>query len=117
MEPIFLFAFTGTFAMAAALCARQLLADAKADDSASATEKAPAKALLMGNLGAVTLILALVYGGQNLSWWIPVSFLIVTFPALYYILLQRLLSPARGALVYGALALAGGLVIALGWLS
>ena len=87
MEPIYIFTFAGAFAMGAALSARQvshdvltqnqktLETDGAADTHTNSTVSGVY--LAAGNIAAIVLIASLVYGGQNLMWWIPVSFLIV----------------------------------------
>jgi len=123
MEPIYIFTLTGAFAMGAALSARQvshdvLTANQKAlekDGDSSAT--VPGIYLAAGNLAVMALIASLVYGGQNFAWWIPVSFLIVSFPAFYYIFLRRMLNPKRGSLVYTLLALIGLVPMVQGWVA
>jgi|TARA_B110000977_G_scaffold89197_1_gene118513 hypothetical protein len=127
MEPIYLFTLTGAFAMAAALSARQVSHDvltlnqqaleiADSDDSGTTT-KVPGIYLAAGNLAVIALIACLVYGGQNLAWWIPVSFLVVSFPAVYYILLSRLLKPKLGSLVYTGVAVIGLVPIVQAWMA
>ena len=73
--------------------------------------------LAAGNIAAIVLIASLVYGGQNLMWWIPVSFLIVSFPAVYHILLRRILKPKVGSVVYAGLALVGLIPMIQGWMA
>ena len=108
MEPIYIFTFTGVFAMGATLSARQVSHDVltynqQAFETSEGSEdmaKVSGLYLAAGNLAAIALIASLVYGGQNLTWWIPVSFLVITFPATYYILLCRMLKPKPGSLLY-----------------
>ena len=133
MEPIYIFTLTGAFAMGAALSARQVSHDVltqnqQALDSSANTDtdtdadtdtraKVPGIYLAAGNLSVIALIASLVYGGQNFVWWIPVSFLVVSFPAIYYIFLRRLLKPKRGSLVYTLLALMGLIPMVQGWMA
>ena len=129
MEPIYIFTLTGAFAMGAALSARQVSHDvltqnqqaldssANADTDTDTRAKVPGIYLAAGNLSVIALIASLVYGGQNFVWWIPVSFLVVSFPAIYYIFLRRLLKPKRGSLVYTLLALMGLIPMAQGWMA
>jgi len=124
MEPIYIFTLTGAFAMGAALSARQVSHDVltqnqqslDASPNTEATAKVPGIYLAAGNLAVIALIASLVYGGQNFAWWIPVSFLIVSFPAIYYIFLRRILDPKRGSLVYTLFALMGLIPIVQGWM-
>ncbi len=127
MEPICIFIFTGAFAMGAALSACQVSHDVlnQNQQALEASEgvdlltkvKVPGMYLVAGNLAAVALIACLVYGGQNFAWWIPVSLLIVSFPAIYHIFLRRMLKPKLGSLVYTGLALIGLLPMIQGWMA
>ena len=127
MEPIYIFTLTGAFAMSAALSARQVSHDVLIQNQQSldtsentdtqATAKVPGIYLAAGNLSVIALIASIVYGGQNFAWWIPVSFLVVSFPAIYYIFLRRLLNPKRGSLVYALLALMGLIPMVQGWMA
>lgn len=127
MEPIYIFTLTGAFAMSAALSARQVSHDVLIQNQQSidtsentdtqATAKVPGIYLAAGNLSVIALIASIVYGGQNFAWWIPVSFLVVSFPAIYYIFLRRLLKPKRGSLVYTLLALMGLTPMVQGWMA
>jgi len=133
MEPIYIFTFAGAFAMGAALSARQVSHDVLAQNQQAldATEgvdvaqknetkvpvKVPGASLAAGNIAAVALIACLVYGGQNLTWWIPVSFLVVSFPCVYHLLLRKILQPKMGSIVYTALALVGLIPIVQSWMA
>ena len=125
MEPMYIFTLTGAFAMGAALSARQVSHDVltenqqatEASDSTQAVAKVPGIYLTAGNLSAIALIASLVYGGQNLVWWIPIGFLVVSFPAIYYIFLCRLFKPKRASLVYTFLALVGLIPMVQGWVA
>ena len=124
MEPIYIFTLTGAFAMGAALSARQASHDVlthnqKALDTSDDDEmtKVPGVYLAAGNIAVIALIASIAYGGQNLAWWIPVSFLVVSFPAIYYIFLRRILTPKRGSLVYTLFALIGLVPIVQGWMA
>jgi len=127
MEPIYIFTLTGAFAMSAALSARQVShdvliqnqqsLDAPENTDTQTTAKVPGIYLAAGNLSVIALIASIVYGGQNFAWWIPVSFLVVSFPAIYYIFLRRLLNPKRGSLVYTLLALMGLIPMVQGWMA
>ena len=127
MEPIYIFTLTGAFAMSAALSARQVShdvliqnqqsLDAPENTDTQTTAKVPGIYLAAGNLSVIALIASIVYGGQNFAWWIPVSFLVVSFPAIYYIFLRRLLNPKRGSLVYTLLALMGLIPMVQSWMT
>lgn len=113
MEPIYLFTIAGGLAMAGALSSRQVMQDAltaeQGEGDAENAQPADLQAaqagvakryLVAGNLAVIALIMAMVYGWQEFVWWIPAAFLIVTFPALYYVFLARMLTPRGGALLY-----------------
>tara|TARA_B110000285_G_C15010831_1_gene556352 strand:- start:65 stop:442 length:378 start_codon:yes stop_codon:yes gene_type:complete len=125
MEPIYIFTLTGAFAMGAALSARQVSHDVLTHnqqtfenaDGSEVMTKVPGIYLAAGNLAVVALIACLVYGGQHLIWWIPVSFLVVSFPAIYYILLCRMLKPKLGSLVYTLFAMIGLVPMVQGWMA
>jgi len=123
MEPIYIFTLTGAFAMGAALCARQVSHDVLTQNQQSLNDddaneiSVPVIYLAAGNLAVIALIASLVYGGQNFAWWIPVSFLVISFPAIYYIFLRRMLNPKRGSLVYTLLALIGLIPMVQGWMA
>ena len=123
MEPIYLFTIAGASSMAGALASRQVMQDALADDksddesTADAQQESVAKRyLLAGNLAVVALIVAMVYGWQEFVWWIPAAFLLVTFPAIYYVFLTRFLTAKGGALLYTVGAWAALVPIIGAWL-
>ena len=103
MESIYLFTIAGGLSMAAALSARQVMQDNVSDDSKdsqTAQASIAKRYLVAGNLAVIALVLAMTYGWQEFVWWVPAAFLIVTFPALYYVFLNRLLKPKAGTLIY-----------------
>ncbi|MDP1125186.1 hypothetical protein Q5O12_27045, partial [Klebsiella pneumoniae] len=51
--------------------------------------------VMIGTLGALTLIGALAYGIRHLEWWIPVSCLFITFPVVHLVVIQRLLGELK----------------------
>lgn len=124
MEPIYLFTIAGAFSMAGALASRQVMQDSLAEDKASDESAAEAQQesvakryLLAGNLAVVALIVAMVYGWQEFVWWIPAAFLLVTFPAIYYVFLTRFLTAKGGALIYTLGAWVTLVPIVSAWLS
>ena len=113
MEPIYLFTIAGGLAMAGALSSRQVMQDALTAEQGeggaeteqavtleAAQESVAKRYLIAGNLAVIALIMAMVYGWQEFVWWIPAAFLVVTFPALYYVFLARMLTARGGALLY-----------------
>jgi hypothetical protein len=129
MEPIYIFTFAGSFAMGAALCARQVshdvLTENKAaieagtaqDDVEKVPVSVPALYLAAGNVAAIALIVTLVYGWQTLAWWIPLVFLVVSFPAIHQVLLRKILKPKMGSLIYAGLSIIGLIPMIQGWLA
>ena len=71
--------------------------------------------LVSGNLAVVSLVVTMMYGFQTLAWWIAVACLVVSFPALHYIFLQRLLSAKLRILLYPALAWVVSIPILIHW--
>ena len=123
MEPIYLFTLAGAFSMAGALASRQVMQDALAGDKSDgesvpeAQQESVAKRyLLAGNLAVIALIMAMVYGWQEFVWWIPAAFLLVTFPAIYYVFLTRFLTAKGGALLYTLAAWAALVPVIGAWL-
>ena len=124
MEPIYLFTLSGAFAMGSALSARQIMQDTMAAQGDDTDAEASAEAvsvskryLIAGNLAVVAFILSMAYGWQEFAWWIPAAFLVVTFPALYYVFLNRLLKPKGGALIYGVAAWAALVPVIMDWIA
>ncbi|BBB27128.1 hypothetical protein [Amphritea japonica] len=91
MEPLILFLFSGFVSMSLALSAGQLNKQADEDKSAFLQSKNGMVVVIMaGNIGALTLIGALAYGFRLLEWWIPLSSIFLTFPALSVGIAQRM---------------------------
>ncbi|GGK54803.1 hypothetical protein [Amphritea balenae] len=91
MEPLILFLFAGFVSMSAALSAGQLNKLADEDKPAFMQNRNGMVLVIMaGNLGALTLIGALAYGFRTLEWWIPLSSILLSFPALSVGITQRL---------------------------
>lgn len=120
MEPIYLFTISGALSMAGALASRQVMQDALADDDEAGSEDQQAgvakRYLLAGNLAVIGLIASMAYGWQEFVWWIPAAFLLVTFPAIYYVFLTRFLTAKGGALIYTVGAWAALVPIIGSWL-
>ncbi len=113
LDPIYLFTIAGGLAMAGALSSRQVMQDALTKEQAegeadnqqpvaaeAAQESVAKRYLIAGNLAVIALVMAMVYGWQEFVWWIPAAFLVVTFPALYYVFFARMLTSRGGALLY-----------------
>ncbi|WP_417227772.1 hypothetical protein [Amphritea sp.] len=91
MEPLILFLVTGFVSMSTALSAGQLNKLPEAEKSAFLQSRNGAVLVIMaGNLGALTLIGALAYGFRLLEWWIPLSSIFISFPAISVGITQRM---------------------------
>ena len=91
MDPLILFLFTGFISMSAALSAGQLNKLPDEDKPAFMQNRNGQVLVIMaGNLGALTLIGALAYGFRLLEWWIPLSSILLTFPAISVGITQRM---------------------------
>ena len=120
MQPIYLFTIAGALAMAGALSASQVMQDHLSGDKQdiqAVQNNIVKRYLVAGNLAVISLVLAMIYGWQQFVWWLPVAFLIVTFPALYYAFLNRLLKPKAGCLVYCAGGWAALTPVILDWVA
>ncbi|MDO6564359.1 hypothetical protein Q4488_13265 [Amphritea sp. 1_MG-2023] len=91
MEPLILFLFAGFVSMSTALSAGQLnkLPDADKSDFLKSRNGA-VWVVMTGNVGALTLVAALAYGFRLLDWWIPLSSIFLSFPAISVGVTQRL---------------------------
>ncbi|MDO6418406.1 hypothetical protein Q4508_07530 [Amphritea sp. 2_MG-2023] len=91
MEPLILFLITGFVSMSAALSAGQLNKLPEAEKSAFLQSRNGAVMVVMaGNVAALTLIGSLAYGFRLLEWWIPLSSIFISFPAISVGITQRL---------------------------
>jgi len=92
VEPLILFLLTGFVSMSAALSAGQLNKLPDEDKPAFMQNRnGQVMVIMIGNIGALTLIGALAYGFRQLEWWIPLSSVLLTFPALSVGITQRIL--------------------------
>ncbi|SIQ38324.1 hypothetical protein [Marinobacterium stanieri] len=95
-EALYLFLATGVVSMAAALSAGALNKLPEEKRPAFMQSRNGQVAVIMaGNLGALTLVGAMAYGFRQLDWWIPLSCLLLTFPLVHQVLLQRLLGDVK----------------------
>ena len=102
LDPILVFLIAGAFAMSAAIFASKLLKLPVDEQPEWAQGKSGnVRILLGGNLFAIALIAAVVYGFYHLVWWIPVACLFITFPVIHVIILEKILSPGKGFLFSG----------------
>ena len=51
--------------------------------------------IMAGNLAALTLVGAMAFGMLNLVWWIPLVCLLITFPVVHLLVMQRLLGDIK----------------------
>ncbi|WP_207063427.1 hypothetical protein [Motiliproteus sp. SC1-56] len=116
MDPTVVFGLAGAFSMSAAIAASKLLKLPAEEQPAWARgTRGNKRVLIAGNLCALVLVAAMVFGVTHLAWWIPVLCLFITFPVVHVIILEPLLGLAR-ALIVGALgALMGAVLIGLFW--
>ncbi|MFB9885637.1 hypothetical protein [Balneatrix alpica] len=93
---LILFILAGSLSMSAALSAGSFMKQAQREGNVANLPKA---VLLWGNLGALLLILTLVMGALEFAWWINLSALFISFPALHFIVLQRVLTGERAPML------------------
>lgn len=105
LEPVYIFLVTGLVCMSAALSAGAL--NKLPEEKRPVFMQDPSghvRVMLLGNVGALTLIGALAYGFSRLDWWIPLSSVFVTFPVIHYLFMQRFIGDARNIHICGLLA-------------
>ncbi|MGB2130488.1 MAG: hypothetical protein ACPHXW_03620 [Marinobacterium sp.] len=106
-EALYLFLATGVVSMAAALSAGAL--NKLPEDKRPAcmqTRNGQVAVIMAGNLAALTLIGAMAYGFRKLDWWLPLSCLLLTFPLVHVVLLQRLLGDLKTLIIMMPLVIA-----------
>ncbi|MEH6473662.1 MAG: hypothetical protein V7752_20755 [Halopseudomonas sp.] len=114
LDPIIVFLLCGLFPMSAAIAASKLMKLPEDQQPAWVQgESGMRKVVLLGNLFGVVLIAALWYGFTHVDWWIPLLCLVVTFPVVHLIVIERLFGLSKSFMFSGALSLA---VIGLLWL-
>lgn len=110
------FLLAGTFSMSASICASKLLKLPEEEQPQWVRGKSgKVRVLLTGNLFAVLLVAAMVYGVMHLTWWIPVVCLFITFPVLHVVILERLLGASRGFLFSGVLSVGAAVLMGVYW--
>ncbi|MGB1237966.1 MAG: hypothetical protein ACPG4U_07120 [Pseudomonadales bacterium] len=96
MDPMILFLACGFVAMSAALSAGALNKLPEEKRTGFMTSRNGALYVVMvGNFAALTLIGAMAYGFRHLHWAVPLSCLLVSFPLLHMVVLQRLLGDQK----------------------
>jgi len=100
MQALYVFLFTGFVAMSAALSAgaiNKLPEESKPDFVKKSNGQVTV--IMMGNFAALVLIAAMAYGVLNLEWYIPLTCMIITFPVIHVMLVQRLLGDLKALFV------------------
>lgn len=116
MEAIIVFGVVGAFAMSAALCANQLLKLPEEEQPEWVRGKSGnTKVLMAGNLYSAVLVATIVYGFFHLQWWIPLVCLVLTFPVIHVVILEKLLGLSKGFFISGTLAVLGSPALWLFW--
>ncbi|RDE22839.1 hypothetical protein DV711_09745 [Motiliproteus coralliicola] len=116
MEPIIVFLLCGVFPMSAAIAASKLMKMPEEERPAWVREEAKLQRVVMlGNLFGLVLIAALWYGFTRLEWWIPVLCLVLTFPVIHLMVIERLFGLSKSFMFSGALSLASPVLLWLHW--
>ena len=100
MDPIFTFLITGFVSMSAALSAGAVNKLPEEKKTGKLAERNTQVAIIMaGNFAALTLIGAMAFGMLNLVWWIPLVCLLITFPVVHLLVMQRLLGDVKNLIL------------------
>lgn len=105
-DPLLIFLFSGCVSMSAALSAGAL--NKLPNEQRPGWLARPALQIvlvLMGNLAAVTLLAAIVFGFQQLTLWVTLLGIFITFPVVHLLLVQRLLGERIGLFIMMPLVL------------
>ncbi|WP_293268900.1 hypothetical protein [Neptunomonas sp.] len=106
MDPIFTFLITGFVSMSAALSAGAINKLSDEQKIGKLAERNTQVAIIMaGNLAALTMIGAMAFGMLNLMWWIPLLCLLVSFPVVHILVMQRLLGDVKNLILMTPLVL------------
>lgn len=106
MDPIFTFLITGFVSMSAALSAGAVNKLPDEQKTGKLAERNTQVAIIMaGNLAALTLVGAMAFGMLNLEWWIPLVCLLITFPVVHLLVMQRLLGDVKNLVLMTPLVL------------
>lgn len=71
--------------------------------------------IMVGNLAAVTLLAAMVYGFKTQEWWVPLSCLLVSFPVVHLLFLKRLLGDFKNLWLMLVLVIVAIVLMYLNW--
>ena len=114
MDPIIIFLLSGLFPMSAAISASKLMKLPEEQRPGWVQgESGMRRVVLLGNLFGLILIAALWFGFTYLDWWIPLVCLVITFPVVHLVVIERLFGLSKSFMFSGALSLA---VTGLLWL-
>ena len=116
MDPIIVFLLSGLFPMSAALSASKLTKTPAEERPAwAASDGGLQKVVLLSNLFAIVLVAALWFGFTHIDWWIPLLCLVVTFPVVHLVVIERVLGLSNSLIVSGALSLVVPVLLWLHW--
>lgn len=116
MDPLVLFILSGFVAMSGALSAGAINKLPESERPAFAQTRNGLLAVVMaGNLSAATLIFAAAYGVRLLGWWIPLLCLIISFPLLHMLVVQRFLGPLKGLMIAAPACIAACVFLYIQW--
>ena len=102
-----MFLLSGLFPMSAALAAAKLMKLPEAERPAwIATESGMKRMIWLGNLCGVVLLGALWYGFTHLDWWVPLLCLVLTFPVIHLVLIERLFGMSKSFMFSVTLSMA-----------
>tara|TARA_R110002167_G_scaffold56558_8_gene160540 strand:+ start:7569 stop:7964 length:396 start_codon:yes stop_codon:yes gene_type:complete len=114
LDPIIIFLLSGLFPMSAAISASKLMKLPEEQRPGWVQgESGMRRVVLLGNLFGLILIAALWFGFTHLDWWIPLVCLLITFPVVHLVVIERLFGLSKSFMFSGALSLA---VTGLLWL-
>tara|TARA_R110002095_G_scaffold145658_2_gene126058 strand:- start:3190 stop:3585 length:396 start_codon:yes stop_codon:yes gene_type:complete len=114
LDPIIIFLLSGLFPMSAAISASKLMKLPEEQRPGWVQgESGMRRVVLLGNLFGLILIAALWFGFTYLDWWIPLVCLVITFPVVHLVVIERLFGLSKSFMFSGALSLA---VTGLLWL-
>lgn len=92
-----LFALSALVAMTAALSAGAINKQDSLDK--------PVGLIILGNISALILIIAAAFGFSRLSWWIPLTTILITVPIIHHVLLQRIMNDKMIVIICGSLSI------------
>ncbi len=116
LEQIIVFLLSGVFPMSAAISASKLMKlPADQQPAWGQGEAGMRTVVLLGNLFGLILIAALWYGFSHVDWWVPLLCLVITFPVVHVVVIERLFGLSKSFMFSGALSLAAPVLLWLHW--